>query len=80
VSFPALRAIDRLHALDGLLENPAWLHFTSTAERAYVELAVSAPKPEEREDARRFALVVRELRRRTEDERRAARQELGQGG
>jgi hypothetical protein len=79
VVFPELRPVDRLHALDGLLENPAWLHFTATGERAYAELAISAPKPEEREDARRFVLIVRDLKRRAEEERRAARAELGQG-
>jgi hypothetical protein len=79
VSYPALRAIDRLHALDGLVDNVAFMHFVITADRAYAELAISAPKPDEREDARRFCLVVRELRRRLEDERRSARAEIGQG-
>jgi hypothetical protein len=55
------------------------MHFVITADRAYAELAISAPKPDEREDARRFCLVVRELRRRLEDERRSARAEIGQG-
>jgi hypothetical protein len=76
VAWQDLRAIDRLHALDELLHSQAWDYFTRSAERAYAELTISGRTPDEREDARRFCLVVRDLRRRVEDERRAAREGL----
>jgi hypothetical protein len=77
VSFPDLRAVDRLRALDDLLGNPAWLHFVETAERAYAEAAIVGDTAEHRETSRRFVLLLRELRRRARDERRAAREGLG---
>lgn len=80
MSWPELRAIDRLHALDALLTNVAFVHLSTTAERAAAEAAISAPDPYGREEARRTCLAWRDILRRLQDERSLAREQLVDGG